>query len=219
MDAYMNEWMKLDLRFDGILTGYLGSAAQIDIVKRFLDTFKSSGNVTVVDPVMGDNGDLYPAYSPILAEQMRSLASYADILTPNLTEACLLTDTPYKEKYDKEYIDGIFKKLADEGFGNIIFTGVSFSEGKTGVAILENGEYSFYEHEKVGGSRHGTGDVYASAFVGALMRGKKASDAAAVAADYTVCCIKETQSLENHWYGVAFERAIPYLIKRLKEND
>ena len=97
----------------------------------------------------------------------------------------------------------------------MIFTGISYAPGKTGVVVLENGNYAYYEHEKLGNSCHGTGDIYASAFVGALVRGKTAFEAAKIAADYTVECIKETAKVENHWYGAAFEPVLGKLIEAL----
>ena len=101
------------------------------------------------------------------------------------------------------------------GCKNVIFTGVSYAPGKTGVVVLENGTYSYYEHDKLPNSCHGTGDIYASSFVGALLRGKSAYEAAKIAADYTVECIKTTAQLENHWYGAAFEPVLGKLIDML----
>ena len=115
----------------------------------------------------------------------------------------------------RSYIDLLLKKLTELGAKNVILTGVSYREGKTGVVVFENGEYSYYEHERLGNGCHGTGDIYASAFVGALMRGKTAYNAAKIAADYTVECIKETAKEENHWYGAKFEPSIPFLINSL----
>ena len=110
----------------------------------------------------------------------------------------------------------LLKKLTDLGCKNIIFTGISYREGKTGIVIYENGEYSYYEHEKLPNSCHGTGDIYASAFVGAYVRGKSAFESAKIAADYAVECIKETAKYDNHWYGAAFEPVLGKLIDFLK---
>ena len=104
---------------------------------------------------------------------------------------------------------------AIQGAKNVILTGVSYEEGKTGVVVLEKGAYSYYEHEKLPNSCHGTGDIYASSFVGALMRGKTAIQAAQIAADYTVACIRCTAKLPNHWYGAAFEPVLGKLIEAL----
>ena len=108
-------------------------------------------------------------------------------------------------------------KLTALGCKNIIFTGISYEAGKTGVVVLQNGEYSYYEHEKLANSCHGTGDIYASAFVGSLMRGKTAFEAAKIAADYAVECIRYTAQLDNHWYGAAFEPVLGKLITALEK--
>ncbi len=111
MEAYFKEWKKLDLRFEGILTGFLGSLEQIDIVRRFLQEFRESNTITVIDPVMGDNGRLYPTYSEALAKQMVTLVPYADILTPNLTEACILTETEYRSDMGKDELNKMCEAL------------------------------------------------------------------------------------------------------------
>ena len=136
---------------------------------------------------------------------------------PNITEACFLTGVEYKEEYDRAYVDLLLDKLTALGCKNIIFTGISYEAGKTGVVVLQNGEYSYYEHEKLANSCHGTGDIYASAFVGSLMRGKTAFEAAKIAADYAVECIRYTARLDNHWYGAAFEPVLGKLITALEK--
>ena len=216
MPSIREHWEKENIKFDTIYTGYLGSTKQIDYVADIFDKTLAEGGKIIVDPAMADGGKLYPGFDMEYANAMKKLCVKADYVVPNLTEACFLTDTPYKEDYDKAYIDGILQKFVEMGCKNIIFTGVSYKEGKTGIAILENGEYSYYEHEFLDGSCHGTGDIYASAFVGALTRGKSSYDAAKIAADYTVECIKATMKLDNHWYGAAFEIVIGKLIEALK---
>ncbi|MGI6216940.1 MAG: bifunctional hydroxymethylpyrimidine kinase/phosphomethylpyrimidine kinase, partial [Coriobacteriales bacterium] len=112
-----------------------------------------------------------------------------------------------------ELLDGLVKM----GARNVVLTGVGYREGKTGVVVFENGEYNYYEHEKIAQGCHGTGDVYASAFVGMYLNGHSAVDAAKIAADYVVDCIKKTQGDKSHWYGVKFELGIPELISHLKD--
>ena len=119
-------------------------------------------------------------------------------------------------KHNAALIDEILEKLTALGCRNIIFTGISYAPGKTGVVVFENGAYSYYEHEKLANSCHGTGDIYASAFVGALVRGKSACDAAKIAADYTVSCIQATAEEANHWYGAKFEPVLMKLIRALE---
>lgn len=162
MDAYIDEWAKLDLRFRGILTGFLGSPEQIDIVKRFIERFRTEDTITVVDPVMGDYGKLYPTYSPRLAEQMSSLVRYADIITPNLTEACILTETDYRTDFDELELAQICKKLCDIGPKKIVISGIERGHDLINF-VYEKGEPSLMitEH-KVGPCRSGTGDVFSS---------------------------------------------------------
>ena len=213
MPAIKDHWVKEGIRFDAIYTGYLGSTHQIDIVA---DIFSSVGNgPTIVDPAMADNGKLYPAFDDDYVQAMKTLCGKADFVVPNITEAALLTGTEYKTEYDRAYIDTLLAGLTALGCKNVVLTGVSYRPGKTGVVVLEKGEYHYYEHDFLPNSCHGTGDIYASAFVGALVRGKCACDAARIAADYTVECIKETAKLPGHWYGAAFEPVLGKLIDML----
>lgn len=161
MDAYVDEWAKLDLRFNGILTGYLGSPEQIAIVRRFLQRFKTEQTVTVIDPVMGDYGRLYPSYSPKLAEQMAALVPFADILTPNLTEACILTDTPYRADMDEAALEELCRTLSDMGPKKIVISGLERGDDLENF-IYENGQASIVCEHKVGPCRSGTGDVFSS---------------------------------------------------------
>lgn len=217
MPSIKEHWMKEGIKFDAIYTGYLGSTKQIEYVEDIFASTASENCVKIVDPAMADNGNLYPGFDEAFVEAMKGLCQEADYVIPNITEACFLTGVEYKEEYDRAYIDQLLEKLTALGCKNIIFTGISYAEGKTGVVVFENGEYSYYEHDKLGKGCHGTGDVYASAFVGAFMRGKSAYDAAKIAADYAVECIKETAKLDNHWYGAAFEPVIGKLIAAINE--
>jgi pyridoxine kinase len=216
MPAIKDHWVKEGIRFDAIYTGYLGSTKQIDYVADIFDSVGSDRCVKIVDPAMADNGNLYPGFDAAFVEAMKKLCGKADFVIPNITEACFLTGVEYKTQYDRAYIDLILEKLTALGCRNVIFTGISYEEGQTGVVVYENGNYAYYQHEKLTNSCHGTGDIYASAFVGALVRGKTAYDAARIAADYTVECIKETARLDNHWYGAAFEPVILKLIQALQ---
>ena len=216
MPAIAAHWQKENIAFDAIYTGYLGSTEQIDYVKALFDTVLKAGGVRVVDPAMADNGKLYPLFDMAYVEAMKGLCGAADVVVPNLTEACFLTDTPYTEQYDRAYIDDVVAKLHALGAKTVVFTGVSFAAGRTGVLVSEDGAAQYYEHPKRQNSCHGTGDIYASAFVGALVRGKSAVDAARIAADYTVACIDTTAKLDNHWYGAAFEPVLGELIDLLK---
>ena len=214
MPAIKNHWVQENIKFKAIYTGYLGSAKQVDYV---LDIVKDTLDGTFfVDPAMADNGKLYPGFDSDYVKAMVKLCINADYVIPNITEACFLTGVEYKEVYNKAYIDLLIKSMQDIGCKNIILTGVSYAEGKTGVVVVENGEYSYYEHEKLPNSCHGTGDIYASALVGAYMHGNSAYNSAKIAADYTVECIKATASEKDHWYGAKFEPVLGKLIEYLK---
>lgn len=215
MPAICDHWVKEGIQFAAIYTGYLGSAQQIDYVRRIFKETAAEGCAKVVDPAMADNGKLYPGFDAAFVECMKKLASEADYLVPNITEAALLADMEYRESYDKVYIDALVEKLLALGAKNVVLTGVSYKEGKTGVLVVGNGTAAYYEHDKEPNSCHGTGDVYASAFVGALVRGKTAYDAACIAADYVVECIRCTAQQDNHWYGAAFEPVLGKLIEAL----
>lgn len=208
-------WMKEGITFDAIYTGYLGSTRQIDYVAELFTDTAAAGCIKIVDPAMADNGSLYPGFDAAFVEAMKGLCGKADYILPNITEACFLTGMEYKTVYDRAYIDALLEKLLALGCKNVIFTGISYASGKTGVVILENGTYTYYEHEKLPNSCHGTGDIYSSAFSGALVRGKSACEAARIAADYTVACIRATAQEENHWYGAKFEPVLIKLIEAL----
>ena len=215
MPAIEAHWVKEKIRFDAVYTGYLGSAKQIDYVKSMLRSLSKPECLAVVDPAMADNGKLYVGFDEAFVACMRTLAAEADYLLPNITEAAFLTGTEYRESYDEAYVDALAEKLLALGAKNLILTGVSFRPETTGVLVFEKGERKYYEHRKIAQGCHGTGDVYASAFVGALLRGKSAYEAACIAADYVVACIEYTRQLPDHWYGVAFEPVLPELMKKL----
>ena len=215
MPSIKSHWERENIKFSAIYTGYLGSTKQIDYVKDILKTMGTPDCIRVVDPAMADNGKLYPAFDSEYVEAMKELCASADILIPNVTEACFLSDVEYKEKYDEEYIKLLLEKLSELGAKTTVLTGVSYTEGKTGVTIYQNGDVSYYEHDKIAKGCHGTGDIYASAFTGALMNNKTVYEAAKIAADYTVKCIINTQGDSEHWYGAKFETALGDLIKML----
>ena len=216
MPAIKDHWVKEGIRFSAVYTGYLGSTKQVAIVADIMAATGDETCVKVVDPAMADNGKLYPGFDDAYVEAMKGLCAKADFVVPNITESCFLTGIEYKTAYDKAYIDAHIEALTAMGCKNIILTGVSYRPGKTGIEVVENGVRQYYEHDFLPNSCHGTGDIYASAFVGALMRGKTAYDAAAIAANYTVECIKATAQLDNHWYGAAFEPVLGKLIDMLK---
>ena len=212
-----NHWKKENISFDAIYTGYLGTTEQIDDVANILKTMTVPGGKTIVDPAMADNGKLYAAFDQTYADAMAGLCVQADVVIPNLTEACMMAKCEYKETYDEAYIQDVLSKLHAMGMKCVIMTGVSYTSDETGVLISQNGETFYYSHKKLSRSFHGTGDCYASAFVGAWLGGKSMEEAASIAADFVCKCIENTIGDESHWYGVKFETALPYLIGRLAE--
>ena len=215
LDGIAEHWAKEGIFFDGLYTGYLGSARQIDQVLSIASSRLKEGSPLIVDPAMADNGKLYPGFDEKFVEAMKRLTVKADILLPNITEACFLTGTEYRENYDEAYVKELVEKLAANGRQIVVLTGVGYKEDKTGVVVYENGEMKYYEHDRIAKGCHGTGDVYASAFVGAFVNGKTPYEAAVIAADYTVECIRGTQDDPAHWYGVKFEPQLKKLIDRL----
>lgn len=209
--AIAAHWKKEGINFDSVYTGYLGSADQIDMVIDIMNNLLKDNGLRIVDPAMADNGNLYPAFDMNYVNAMKKLIACADYILPNITESAFLTGMEYKENYDEVYVKNILDKLEELGAKNIILTGVSFSNDKTGVMVRENGRDTYYEHKKLKDSRHGTGDIYSSAFVGALTNNKSAYDAAVIAADYTVECLEETIKGEEHLYGAKFELVLKKL--------
>ncbi|MBR3538968.1 MAG: pyridoxamine kinase [Eubacterium sp.] len=213
----VSHWKSQNVEFDAIYTGYLGSAEEIAITEKIFDLF--SGATTFIDPVMADNGKLYPAFDEKYAALNAGLCGRADIIVPNITEACFMTGMDYREEYDEAYILELLDKLSHLGAKLVVVTGVSLSAGKTGVYGLdtETGDYFIYQNDRVDASYHGTGDIFASVAVGGMIRGLSREKAFALAADYTADTIRETLSNPRKpWYGVDFETTLPLLVKRLE---
>lgn len=212
-------WKKEGFKFDAIYTGYLGSFEQLKIVSDFFDDFKDKNTVIVADPAMADNGELYKGFTEKFARSMACLCAKADIILPNLTEACFMLGKEYiATGYTKEYIEEILKELTETGPRYAALTGMSFDDSKLGVMCYDKVQDKFFEYynERIPVSFHGTGDVFASSFTGALMNDLSVNDALKVAVDYTVECIRKTVAEDNYnWYGVNFEQTIPEYVKLL----
>ena len=207
------EELKID--FDAIYTGYLGSFLQIELVENFIDTFKKNDTFVLIDPVMADNGKLYSGFTPEFAARMAKLCAKADLVLPNLTEASFMLDIPYNPDYDEAYIKDILKKLTGLGCPRAALTGISFESDKIGVYSYDSvtDSYFYYANEKLPVSYHGTGDTYASAALGAIMRNISVEDSLAIAVDFTLECMKKTEADPTHrFYGVNFESALGYYI-------
>ena len=215
-----DHWKSENIVFDAIYTGYLASKEQIGDVCAFFDTFKTKDNLIVVDPVMADNGKLYPAFGPDFPAEMAKVCAKADIILPNITEACLLTGAKYRTEYGEAYIRDLLERLLELGCRTAVLTGVSYEPGKLGVAYLDRSGKDFsYFTRRCPQSFHGTGDLYSSTVLGGVMRGLDLGDALALAADFVVACIEASaSSTEPRWYGVEFESQIPFLCRMLEER-
>jgi len=219
-DPIIAHWQKENIGFDALYTGYLGSARQVDGALTVAQKLLNPGAPVIVDPAMADNGKLYYGFDQAFVNEMKRLVAASDVVLPNLTEASFLTGIEYRESgYDEAYILDQCRALCAIGAKTVVLTGTSFEAGKLGVTVYESktGKASYYFHERLPGGSHGTGDVYASAFVGALMQQKSLFDAARIAADYTLSCIRYTKEDPDHWYGVKFEPLLPELIEKIRE--
>ena len=216
----VNHWKTLDIGYDALYTGYLGSFEQIDIVSNIFDTYKSKDTITLVDPVMADNGKLYGAFGPDFPKGMKKLASKADAVVPNITEACFMLGKEYKDgPYTQQYIKDLLLSLADMGPDKVDLTGVFYNDKQLGAATYDkrNNEFGFYAKQRIDGYYHGTGDVFGSALLAAMMKGKSLIESATVAVDFTVESIIRTYNAKTDIrFGVNFEEGLQDLAKALK---
>ncbi len=206
-------WQQLGLTFDALYTGYLASSAQVEFVEEFFDRFGGENTLRFVDPVMADQGRLYAGFDEDFPEQMRRLCTRADIITPNITEACLLTGLPYREEHEESYLRELLEKLLAVGPHTVILTGVRPVDGRMGVAAMDaSGALSVHLTEYIPVVFHGSGDLFASACVGYLTLGKSTAEAIRWASEYVVQTLRVTaQNPHARWYGVDFETTLPLL--------
>ena len=207
------KWVEQDIRFDAFYTGYV-CEPHIDPILSILKTCAKPGAIRIVDPAMADNGVLYRGFAADFPSKMARLCKGADYLLPNLTEAALLTGlTPKLSGYSKGEIEDLVARLHALDVKNVILTGVSFDDAELGSAVSDGVKVEYDFNPRRPRSSHGTGDVFASVFAGAILRGKPAFEAAALAADVVCEAIEATEP--DHWYGVSFEKTIPSLVRRL----
>lgn len=207
MKDYIQTYKDLNLEFDAISTGFLGSKKQVEIVIDFIKTFKNNHAFVLVDPVMGDYGKLYATYNKEMCDKMKELVRYGDILTPNLTELVTLLDMPYPDHNpSNEELEAMCKQLSKMGPKHIVITGIPISSTKIMNFIYENDNYKTLIVDRVGGDRSGTGDVVASIIAGSYLNGISFYESVKRAAEFTTKCIKYCEELDlpNH-YGLCFE--------------
>ena len=208
------KWIEQDIKFDAFYTGYV-CESHIDPILSIFKTCARPGALRIVDPAMADNGVLYKGFAADFPSKMARLCAGADYLLPNLTEAALLVgQQPKLTGYTKDEIEELIAKLHAIGAKNVVLTGVSFNSGELGSAISDGKTVEYDFNPLLPCMFHGTGDVFASVFAGAILRGRSALDAAALAADIVCSAIKATE--KDHWYGVSFEKVIPELALALR---
>lgn len=216
----MEHWMSEGIKFECIYTGYLGSMTQIEYVKALFKNVLKEGGLKIVDPAMADNGKLYYGFDLDFAHAMAGLCSEADIILPNITEACFMCGKEFiPSHHTREYIDDLLTALKNLGAKKIVLKGVSYEDSKLGIIVYdtESGDKAEYFNERVTWSSHGTGDCFAAALTGAVLQNMSLYDAAALAADFVVESLRLTMGDDSHRYGVKFEKALPMLVERLNK--
>lgn len=205
MPAILHHWQREGITFDALYSGYLGSAKQADMVCQAAERCLQPQGKWIVDPAMADHGALYAGLGDDCVDAMRMLCRRADVILPNLTEACLLTGMPWTEHPTPSQARDLMEKLLALGCANVVLTGFPGEDGRMGVGVASAAGMEVYLHERLPRSSPGTGDVFASVLTGAWVRGWSLMGAARLAADFVVRCIRLTQQEPNHWYGVRFE--------------
>lgn len=216
MEPYMEAWERLEFAVDGILTGFLGSARQAELAAGFIRRFGNGETKVFVDPAMGDNGHVYRICDESLCEAMRRLLPLADVVTPNLTEACLLTGTPYKETgWNRKSLRALTEKLLQMGAGAVVLTGVARGGRMVNVVHETGAEPAYVGSRRVGGHYHGTGDAFCAVLSASLMRGVSLRAAVRRAADFTRLCVERTQALGTaEQDGLCLEDCLGWLVRR-----
>jgi len=212
LDRMWRHWRDNGINFDAILVGYLGSEGAVETAMAVLEELLAPGGTAIVDPAMADNGKLYAGFDDGYVRKIEALCRRADIILPNLTEAALLSGIPFRDSVDKNYVSKLLEGLHHPC---TVLTGVGLLPEQTGAVLQEGPRKQFYTHRRVGKGFHGTGDIFAACFTGALMCGKTRFDALKIAADFTLLSIENTLQSPAHWYGVKFEPVLPELIRML----
>jgi pyridoxine kinase len=215
MPQYIEQWKKLKLSFDGIYSGFLGSEAQIQIVIDMIKEFRTKESVVIIDPIMGDHGKAYQTYTPEMCNRMKELVGYGNIVTPNLTEACILTGREYpKDGFKRGILGEMAAEIQSLGPESVVITGVKEGGFVTNVVLEKDGKPQFLRTRHVGNERPGTGDVFSSIVAAYAVRGVPLRDGVRKAANFVKECILKSDELnvpvEN---GVCFEELLSLLIR------
>ena len=207
-----HHWQDCGITFDGILVGYLGSIPAIQAAEDILDNLLAPGGMAIIDPVMGDNGRLYSGFDQTYVQAMKGLCRRGDVLLPNLTEAALLAGVAYRDSLGETPAE----LMTCLRHPCTVLTGMGAGPETTGALLWQKGELFRYTHPRINRNFHGTGDIFAASFAGALFQGKSIQNAVAAAADFTYRCVEETARNPAHWYGVKFEPQLPLLGQLVK---
>ena len=203
-------WEKEEIYFDAIYTGFIASIEQLDYIKDIIDSRLKPDGIVFVDPAMADHGEFYNGFDQEFADKMGELCKLGDYVLPNTTEACYLLHKPWKEEFTREEMLEMAEELSKFTKRYVILKGDTNEEGKLGMIVLDKEESSceIVYNDRIDYVSHGTGDVFASAFVGSTMRGKSPTQSAQIAGEFTKRAIEKTVGDENHKYGVKFEQVI-----------
>lgn len=215
LQAMADHWKENGITFDAVLVGYLGSVEAVAVASNILDTMLAPDGISIVDPAMADHGKMYSGLSPEYARKMEALCRKADIMLPNLTEAAMFAGVDYKEDPQEPDVEALLEKL---NHPCVVLTGIGYEADQTGIAVYEHGRYFHIPHKKISRSFHGTGDMFAAAFTGALMYGKEMKEAASIASEFVLESICRTVAEPAHWYGVKFETALKNLNSKLHDE-
>lgn len=209
MVPFIEEWKKLNLKFNGICTGFLGSARQIEIVRNFLENFKTKDTIAVIDPVMGDYGKPYKTYTEGMCQLMKELLPYADIITPNLTEACILTNTPYKEHWKLKELQELSERLSEKGPEKVVITGIQQGSYVANYCRQNGKAPSVIKTHRVGTSRSGTGDIFTSIVAADAVNGVEFYESVRKASHFVKKCIIRSIEMDIPLTdGVCFEEIL-----------
>lgn len=210
MPRYMKEWKKLDLHFEGIASGFLGSAEQIEILREFIHQFRDERTQVIIDPVMGENGKAYPTYTEEMCDKMKHLVEYADILTPNVTEACMLTGMPFKEKdWQRKELLEMMVRLRELGAKKIVVSGLDSGQFISNAVSEVPGECKLLRQKRVGKVRSGTGDIFSSIIAADCVNGVDFETSVRKAAAFVQECIRVTERFDiPETDGVCFEEVL-----------
>lgn len=211
----LEHWRSIGMTFDAVYIGYLGSEDAVSYAHEIIDTLSAEDGKVIVDPAMADHGKLYSGLTERYAMKMIELCRQADVILPNLTEAAMMTDLPFRSDPDDALLKRLMEKFPDQ---TMLLTGVEREPGRLGVAVLEGGEINCYFHEKLDAHYSGTGDIFASVFTGAWMQGRGVFDSAQIAAEFVLRSIRLTAQCPAHAYGVKFEPILPELMQMIQEK-